>query len=117
MKYGTKVKIQDFYIKHKNYFGLGFSLVYDFKTFGSLYLLGSIFLKTNLGIEVNLLWAGLFFLVCIMGFWIIGKYLDGIGFYHRQAEFSNKRNLFVKEVRGKLNGISKRDYRRRDKGS
>lgn len=114
MKFETKVKIQDFYIKHKNYFGLGFSLVYDIKSYVSIFLLAILTIQSfgwTIPYGILLILA----LISIAGFWCIGKYLDRIGFYQRQHEFNNKRNIFVKEVRDEIikGNIGKRNSSRK----
>ena len=42
------------------------------------------------------------FILALIGFWLVGYIFDKLELYKAQAEFGNKRNKFVKEMREKI---------------
>lgn len=100
MKFETKIKLEDGFIKHRNYFEKGQSFIYSLKLPIQIifYSSGTIYIYTG-G------WKPPFYVLIITGmvymlaFWKWGKFLDKIGFFHRESEFANKRNPLARQIR------------------
>ena len=103
MKFERKIKAQDLFIKHNSYFGKGQSFVYQAKTVFQILFYPSATYVAWTGNKPSLYLLGICFFLYVGFFWWLGYYLDKIGYFHREAEFGNKRNPVMKQIRDKLN--------------
>jgi len=102
MKFETKIKLQDWFIRHNTYLSRGQGFAYQWKTSFQLIFYPTAIL-TYLGLDIPIKYLFLAGAIYIVFFWWLGRYLDKVGFFHREAEFGNKRDPFAKQIRKKLN--------------
>jgi len=102
MKFETKIKIEDSFIKHRSYFARGQSFIYDFKTAFQAIFYPTAILITYFGFKPPL-WVYIpIAIIYVLIFWYVGYRLDGIGYFHRETEFNNLRNPLAKQLRKKF---------------
>jgi len=103
MKFKTKRKVLDGFIKHRNYLEKGLSLMYWVIKLGQFFVLGEVYFKLVIpeqGITTFTVFAGVCLFLVLM--WFVGMFWDRHKLYHIENEFNNRRNKFVEEMRKKI---------------
>ncbi|MFZ5988260.1 MAG: hypothetical protein ACOYWZ_14200 [Bacillota bacterium] len=105
--YKLKKRLLEWYIHNSNLLNTGIGLLYTPKQIVQ-YIVG-ISIVVKLFIDPAMIYyfyilvgVGVLF---VIGGWFIGWWWDKSGAYHMAAEWSNKRNPFVKNVYNKINEV------------
>ena len=83
MKFETKIKIQDWIIKNRNYFSRGQGFIYDFKLIiqSIFYATGTLYIYFGIRPPIYLLF--ILSIAYMLFFWRFGKFLDKAGYFNR----------------------------------
>lgn len=93
---------KDWFICQRNRLGKGTSLIYDPKNILQIVVLGAMYVKMFFGIDLSLPLQAIAGILMLLALWGVGYVWDKIRMYDVEAEWSNKRNPFVKEMRDKI---------------
>lgn len=99
----NKTKLFEWYVAQEARFNTGQGKVIQFKHAFQLYLLADVYLVVKFDINIALYFLIFASVGFILLFWLMGFVWDKLGLFHYQAEFGNKRNPAIKQIRKKLN--------------
>lgn len=98
----NKTKLFEWYIHNRNLFNKGMSEVYNVKTLIYIYGLGQIAYKQAFNKFISIKLSVLFFMSAIIFFWTVGLVWDKWNLFFIEAEWANRRNQYIENMRKKF---------------